>query len=307
MAVGQLRTIVVDCIEPAPLAEFWSAMLGVGIAHVDEDWISLDAAAPGQPARRLPAGPRDQDRQEPTPPRRVGRRHRRRDRGRGGLRRDPARWTRRGVTRTVPGDARPGRERVLPRPPPRLDRPLNAGAHASPSTSTRRPRRSGSCSGTAAPDRPQGKLGQIDILHPGDEIGEGLVRHCTFPVPKILGSGGVGKSWEWLTAGEAVRVVALRRDRQAAVVACGGHARGSRTSATAARACTSPSATSASTRGCAGSGWSAGCTQRISQRQRHDPRRTRRRPAVAPQAPRARGRRRHLTRRDRRLAGGNRR
>ena len=50
-----------------------------------------------------------------------------------------------------------------------------------------------------APDRPQGKLGQIHILHPGNEIGEGLVRHCTFPVPKILGSGGVGRSWEWLT------------------------------------------------------------------------------------------------------------
>ncbi len=50
-----------------------------------------------------------------------------------------------------------------------------------------------------APDRPQGKIGQIHILHPGDEIGEGLVRHCTFPVPRILGSGGVGKSWEWLT------------------------------------------------------------------------------------------------------------
>jgi len=25
------------------------------------------------------------------------------------------------------------------------------------------------------------------------------VRHCTFPVPKILGSGGVGQSWEWVT------------------------------------------------------------------------------------------------------------
>ena len=25
------------------------------------------------------------------------------------------------------------------------------------------------------------------------------MRHCTFPVPKILGSGGVGKSWEWVT------------------------------------------------------------------------------------------------------------
>jgi hypothetical protein len=39
----------------------------------------------------------------------------------------------------------------------------------------------------------------IEILHPGDEIGEGLVRHCTFRVPKYLLSGGKGQSWEWLT------------------------------------------------------------------------------------------------------------
>jgi hypothetical protein len=39
----------------------------------------------------------------------------------------------------------------------------------------------------------------IDILHPGDEIGEGLIRHCTFRVPRYLLSGGVGHSWEWLT------------------------------------------------------------------------------------------------------------
>jgi hypothetical protein len=48
-------------------------------------------------------------------------------------------------------------------------------------------------------DRPQAKIGRIDILHPGNEVGEGLVRHCHFPVPKWLLSGGVGKSWEWLT------------------------------------------------------------------------------------------------------------
>jgi hypothetical protein len=40
---------------------------------------------------------------------------------------------------------------------------------------------------------------RIEILHPGDEVGEGLVRHCHFPVPRVLGSGGVGQSWEWLT------------------------------------------------------------------------------------------------------------
>jgi hypothetical protein len=26
----------------------------------------------------------------------------------------------------------------------------------------------------------------IDILHPGDAVGEGLVRHCTFRVPRYL-------------------------------------------------------------------------------------------------------------------------
>jgi hypothetical protein len=52
-----------------------------------------------------------------------------------------------------------------------------------------------------APDRPQPRdvRTRIDILHPGDEVGEGLVRHCTFPVPRWLLSGGVGQSWEWLT------------------------------------------------------------------------------------------------------------
>ena len=39
----------------------------------------------------------------------------------------------------------------------------------------------------------------IEILHPGDEIGEGWVRHCTFRVPRYLLSGGKGQSWEWLT------------------------------------------------------------------------------------------------------------
>ena len=50
-----------------------------------------------------------------------------------------------------------------------------------------------------APDRPQSKIGKIHILHPGDAVGEGLVRHCEFPVPKWLLSGGRGVSWEWLT------------------------------------------------------------------------------------------------------------
>jgi len=51
------------------------------------------------------------------------------------------------------------------------------------------------------PDRPQPKdvETRIEILHPGDAIGNGLVRHCYFPVPRWLGSKGIGQSWEWLT------------------------------------------------------------------------------------------------------------
>ena len=32
---------------------------------------------------------------------------------------------------------------------------------------------------------------RIEILHPGDETGEGLIRHCHFRVPRYLLSGGV--------------------------------------------------------------------------------------------------------------------
>jgi hypothetical protein len=48
-------------------------------------------------------------------------------------------------------------------------------------------------------DRPQHKLGRIEILHHGDEVGEGKIRTCWFRVPKWLLSGGVGRSWEWVT------------------------------------------------------------------------------------------------------------
>ena len=37
---------------------------------------------------------------------------------------------------------------------------------------------------------------RIEIVHEGDEKGEGLVRTCTFRVPRLLLSGGVGRSWE---------------------------------------------------------------------------------------------------------------
>ena len=40
---------------------------------------------------------------------------------------------------------------------------------------------------------------KIEILHRGDEVGNGLVRRTWFPVPRYLLSGGVARSWEWLT------------------------------------------------------------------------------------------------------------
>ncbi|MDE0949868.1 MAG: SRPBCC family protein [Halioglobus sp.] len=40
---------------------------------------------------------------------------------------------------------------------------------------------------------------RIEILHGGDEKGEGLIRHCRFPVPRYLLSGGQAQSWEWIT------------------------------------------------------------------------------------------------------------
>jgi hypothetical protein len=40
---------------------------------------------------------------------------------------------------------------------------------------------------------------RIEILNEGDDKGEGLVRTCTFRVPRWLLSGGVGRSWECVT------------------------------------------------------------------------------------------------------------
>jgi hypothetical protein len=40
---------------------------------------------------------------------------------------------------------------------------------------------------------------RIEYLHWGDATGEGRIRHCHFRVPRYLLSGGVGRSWEWLT------------------------------------------------------------------------------------------------------------
>ena len=50
----------------------------------------------------------------------------------------------------------------------------------------------------------------IEIYHQGDEEGNGLVRHCRFPVPRYLLSGGRAQSWEWIT--ESRRPVSWRYD-----------------------------------------------------------------------------------------------
>ena len=41
-AVGWLRAVVVDAVDPARLAEFWQAVLGVGIVEAQADWIQLE-------------------------------------------------------------------------------------------------------------------------------------------------------------------------------------------------------------------------------------------------------------------------
>ena len=42
--------------------------------------------------------------------------------------------------------------------------------------------------------------GSITILNEGDENGQGLVRTCTFPVPRYLLSRGRARSWELVVA-----------------------------------------------------------------------------------------------------------
>src|SRR6476661_5170366 len=49
MAIGQLRTVVVDCLDPEPLATFWGELLGIAVNHRSDEWVSLHAAAPGHP------------------------------------------------------------------------------------------------------------------------------------------------------------------------------------------------------------------------------------------------------------------
>lgn len=40
--VGWLRAVVIDAEDPEGLAEFWQAVLGVGVHEVAQDWIQLE-------------------------------------------------------------------------------------------------------------------------------------------------------------------------------------------------------------------------------------------------------------------------
>jgi predicted enzyme related to lactoylglutathione lyase len=40
--VGWLRAVMVDATDPSALAEFWQAVLGVGVVETASDWIQLE-------------------------------------------------------------------------------------------------------------------------------------------------------------------------------------------------------------------------------------------------------------------------
>jgi len=40
--VGWLRAVVIDATDPSALAEFWQAVLGVGVVETASDWIQLE-------------------------------------------------------------------------------------------------------------------------------------------------------------------------------------------------------------------------------------------------------------------------
>ncbi|HEU5301374.1 MAG TPA: VOC family protein [Acidimicrobiia bacterium] len=47
--IGTLDVVAVDCNDPEPLVEFWSAVLGTSVRSRDATWISLEPVTPGGP------------------------------------------------------------------------------------------------------------------------------------------------------------------------------------------------------------------------------------------------------------------
>ena len=49
MGIARMRTVVIDCPDPAGLAEFYRQLLGGELTSVEDDWIVLEP----EPGRRL--------------------------------------------------------------------------------------------------------------------------------------------------------------------------------------------------------------------------------------------------------------
>jgi len=47
--IGTLDVVAVDCNDPEPLVEFWSAVLGTPVRSREATWISLEPVVPGGP------------------------------------------------------------------------------------------------------------------------------------------------------------------------------------------------------------------------------------------------------------------
>jgi hypothetical protein len=48
--VGRLSLVVVDCPDAVALADFYAALLGVGVKDSDPGWVTLEGEQPGMPA-----------------------------------------------------------------------------------------------------------------------------------------------------------------------------------------------------------------------------------------------------------------
>jgi catechol 2,3-dioxygenase-like lactoylglutathione lyase family enzyme len=46
-AVGLIRSIVLECADPEPIATFWSDVLGLPVAQQDDDWWALERPSSG--------------------------------------------------------------------------------------------------------------------------------------------------------------------------------------------------------------------------------------------------------------------
>jgi catechol-2,3-dioxygenase len=63
--IGELETIVLDCPDPAKLAEFYVAVLGLPLAWEDADWVTLGES--GKPQLAFQKAPDHQPPRWPDP------------------------------------------------------------------------------------------------------------------------------------------------------------------------------------------------------------------------------------------------